>query len=121
MVSRNIKNNIINYKTSILQTISNHAIFYPTPINFTYAYSFGSLVGLFFAIQIITGIFLAMHYTCGINNAFSSVVHIMTDVQNGYLIRYMHANGASIIFILLYIHIGRGLYYRSYIQNRRNL
>lgn len=121
MVNRNIKNYIINSNSSLIQTISNHAIFYPTPINFTYAYSFGSLVGLFFAIQIITGIFLAMHYTCGIDNAFSSVVHIMTDVQNGYLIRYMHANGASMIFILIYIHIGRGLYYRSYIQNRRYL
>jgi ubiquinol-cytochrome c reductase cytochrome b subunit len=121
MVNRNPQNHIINSKSSLIQIISNHAMFYPTPTNFTYAYSFGSLVGLFFAIQIITGIFLAMHYTCGIDNAFSSVVHIMTDVQNGYLIRYMHANGASMIFILIYIHMGRGLYYRSYIQNRRNL
>lgn len=59
-----------------------------------------------------------MHYTCGIENAFSSVVYIMTDVKNGYVLRYMHANGASLIFILMYIHIGRGLYYRSYLYNR---
>ena len=76
---------VFNNKSSLIQTVTNHVLFYPTPINFTYAYSFGSLVGLFFAIQIITGIFLAMHYTCGIENAFSSVVHIMTDVKYGYI------------------------------------
>jgi quinol-cytochrome oxidoreductase complex cytochrome b subunit len=101
--------------------ISNHVLLYPTPINFSYAYSFGSLVGLIFALQIITGIFLAMHYTAHTELAFSSVVHIMTDVKNGYLIRYLHANGASMVFILLYIHIGRGLYFRSYIYTRRYL
>ena len=116
-----LKTNVINSNSSLVQTLSNHILFYPTPINFTYAYSFGSLVGLFFAIQIITGIFLAMHYTCGIDNAFSSVLYIMTDVKYGYTMRYMHANGASMIFILIYIHIGRGLYYRSYIHNRRHL
>jgi quinol-cytochrome oxidoreductase complex cytochrome b subunit len=94
---------------------------YPTPINFSYAYSFGSLVGIVFALQMITGIFLAMHYTPHVELAFASVVHIMTDVKNGYLVRYLHANGASMIFILLYIHIGRGLYFRSYIYNRRYL
>jgi ubiquinol-cytochrome c reductase cytochrome b/c1 subunit len=112
---------VFNNNSSLIQTVTNHVLFYPTPINFTYAYSFGSLVGLFFAIQIITGIFLAMHYTCGIENAFSSVVYIMTDVKYGYSLRYMHANGASMIFILIYIHMGRGLYYRSYIHNRRYL
>lgn len=118
---KNLQSYIINSNSSILQTLANHAVFYPTPINFTYAYSFGSLVGLFFTMQILTGIFLAMHYTCGIENAFSSVVYIMTDVKYGYALRYMHANGASMIFILIYIHIGRGLYYRSYLFNRRNL
>lgn len=117
----NIKKRLINSNHSLLQAISNHAILYPTPINFSYAYSFGSLVGLVFAIQIVTGIFLAMHYTAHTELAFSSVIHIMTDVKNGYLIRYLHANGASMVFILLYIHIGRGLYFRSYIYNRRYL
>src|ERR1700710_2449630 len=117
----NLYNRNLNIKNPVSQAIANHAILYPTPVNFSYAYSFGSLVGLFFALQISTGIFLAMHYVSHINYAFLSVVHIMTDVKNGYLIRYMHANGASMIFILLYIHIGRGLYYRSYIYNRRHL
>jgi ubiquinol-cytochrome c reductase cytochrome b subunit len=121
MFKRNLENYVINNRSTFVQTISNHVLFYPTPINFTYAYSFGSLVGIFFALQLMTGIFLAMHYTCGIENAFNSVIHIMIDVQNGYLIRYMHSNGASMIFILIYIHIGRGLYYRSYLQNRRYL
>jgi quinol-cytochrome oxidoreductase complex cytochrome b subunit len=116
-----LEKRIINSKNPLLQTLSNHILFYPTPVNFAYTYSFGSLVGIFFALQIMTGIFLAMHYTAHTDIAFSSVVHIMTDVKNGYLIRYMHANGASMIFILIYIHIGRGLYYRSYIQNRRHL
>ena len=117
----NIKSFIINSKSTILQVISNHILNYPTPINFTYAYSFGSLVGLFFALQLFTGIFLAMHYTCGIDNAFDSVVYIMTEVKYGYTLRYMHANGASMIFILMYLHIGRGLYYRSYLLDRRYL
>jgi ubiquinol-cytochrome c reductase cytochrome b subunit len=119
--TKNLSNYIINSSSSILQTLSNHVLFYPTPVNFTYAYSFGSLVGLFFSLQLVTGIFLAMHYTCGIENAFSSVVYIMTDVKYGYTLRYMHANGASMIFILIYLHIGRGLYYRSYLFSRRNL
>jgi ubiquinol-cytochrome c reductase cytochrome b subunit len=117
----NLSSYILNRTSSVIQTISNHVLSYPTPINFTYAYSFGSLVGLFFAIQLLTGIFLAMHYTCGIENAFSSVVYIMTDVKYGSLIRYMHANGASMIFILMYLHIARGLYYRSYLFTRRYL
>jgi ubiquinol-cytochrome c reductase cytochrome b/c1 subunit len=116
-----IENRIVNAKNPLLQIISNHVLYYPTPVNFSYAYSFGSLVGIFFAIQILTGVFLAMHYTAHTDLAFASVVHIMTDVKNGYLIRYMHANGASMVFILIYIHIGRGLYFRSYIQNRRHL
>lgn len=117
----NLQNRIVNSKNPIMQSISNHVLLYPTPVNFNYTYSFGSLVGLFFAIQILTGIFLAMHYTAHTGYAFASVVHIMTDVKNGYLLRYMHANGASMIFILIYIHIGRGLYYRSYIYSRRHL
>ena len=104
-----------------MQTIYNHVLHYPTPINFNYAYSAGSVVGIFFAIQMITGIFLAMHYVPSTETAFTTVVHIMTDVKFGYLMRYMHANGASMIFILLYIHIGRGLYYRSFVHKRRYL
>jgi quinol-cytochrome oxidoreductase complex cytochrome b subunit len=115
------KNNLINSLNAIMQTIYNHVLHYPTPINFNYAYSAGSVVGIFFAIQMITGIFLAMHYVPSTETAFTTVVHIMADVKFGYLMRYMHANGASMIFILLYIHIGRGLYYRSFVHKRRYL
>lgn len=118
---KSIKNKMVNSTNAILQTIYNHALFYPTPINFNYSYSAGSLVGIFFGLQIITGVFLAMHYTPSTETAFASVVHIMEDVKFGYLMRYMHSNGASMIFIFMYIHIGRGLYYRSYIYERRYL
>ena len=72
-------------------------------------------------IQLVSGIFLAMHYTPNILLAFSSVEHIMRDVQGGWLLRYLHANGASMFFIILYLHIGRGLYYGSYLQPRQIL
>lgn len=117
----NLTDREIHSNLSVIQTLSNHVKYYPTPINFSYVYSFGSLVGIFLAIQIITGIFLAMHYTAQMDLAFSSVEHIMVDVKNGYLVRYMHANGASIIFICMYLHIARGLYYRSYNKPRRFL
>jgi ubiquinol-cytochrome c reductase cytochrome b subunit len=81
-------------------------------------WSFGSTAGLCLVIQIITGIFLAMHYTPHIDYAFSSVEHIMRDVNNGWLIRYLHANGASMFFIVTYSHIFRGLYYGSYMNPR---
>jgi quinol-cytochrome oxidoreductase complex cytochrome b subunit len=112
---------IINQTSVFWRTISNHVLYYPTPMNFNYSYSFGSLVGLFFALQLFTGIFLAMHYTPHTQEAFFSVVHIMVDVKNGYLMRYMHANGASMIFIFIYLHIGRSLYYRSFTGDRRYL
>ena len=81
-------------------------------------WSFGSTAGICLVIQIITGIFLAMHYTPHIDYAFLSVEHIMTDVNNGWLLRYTHANGASMFFIVVYCHIFRGLYYGSYIYPR---
>jgi len=81
-------------------------------------WSFGSTAGICLVIQILTGVFLAMHYTPHIDLAFSSVEHIMRDVNNGWLIRYLHANGASMFFIVVYCHIFRGLYYGSYIYPR---
>jgi quinol-cytochrome oxidoreductase complex cytochrome b subunit len=116
-----IENRLINKKRVISTTIANHIINYPTPVTLNYAWSFGSLIGLFFCIQLLTGIFLAMHYSSHIDHAFESVVHIMTDVYYGYLIRYMHANGASMIFILIYIHMARGLYFRSFLGRRKYL
>jgi quinol-cytochrome oxidoreductase complex cytochrome b subunit len=108
-------------KKSLFAVINNHIIDYPTPINLNYFYGFGSLAGIMLVIQILTGIFLAMHYTPHIDLAFNSVEHIMRDVNNGWLIRYTHANGASFFFIVVYVHIFRGLYYGSYITPRESL
>lgn len=108
-------------KKSLFAVINNHIIDYPTPINLNYFFGFGSLAGIMLVIQILTGIFLAMHYTPHIDLAFNSVEHIMRDVNNGWLIRYTHANGASFFFIVVYIHIFRGLYYGSYITPREYL
>jgi ubiquinol-cytochrome c reductase cytochrome b subunit len=101
--------------------IKEHLIDYPTPINIHYFWSFGSLAGLFLVIQILTGIFLAMHYTPHVLYAFLSVEHIMRDVNYGWLLRYIHANGASFFFIVVYIHIARGLYYSSFVFPYANL
>ena len=101
--------------------MDSHIVHYPSPINLNYAWSFGSTAGICLIIQILTGIFLAMHYTPHIDLAFSSVEHIMRDVNNGWLIRYMHANGASMFFIVVYCHIFRGLYYGSYMEPRQLL
>nr|NP_944736.1 cytochrome b [Pontoporia blainvillei]CAD88013.1 cytochrome b [Pontoporia blainvillei] len=102
-------------KTHPLMKILNNAfIDLPTPSNISSWWNFGSLLGLCLIIQIMTGLFLAMHYTPDTSTAFSSVAHICRDVNYGWLIRYLHANGASMFFICLYMHIGRGLYYGSY-------
>nr|ABY48596.1 cytochrome b [Xantusia sp. San Jacinto] len=100
----------------ILKIINNSFIDLPTPSNISAWWNFGSLLGLCLLIQIFTGLFLAMHYTADIASAFSSVIHICRDVQYGWLIRNIHANGASIFFICLYLHIARGLYYGSYMH-----
>jgi ubiquinol-cytochrome c reductase cytochrome b subunit len=100
--------------TSLFSNINDHLVDYPTPINITYMWGFGSLAGFCLIIQLITGICLAMHYTPHVDLAFSSVEHIMRNVNNGWLLRYYHANGASMFFVVVYIHIGRGLYYASY-------
>nr|AHA03271.1 cytochrome b [Tursiops truncatus]AHA03284.1 cytochrome b [Tursiops truncatus]AHA03297.1 cytochrome b [Tursiops truncatus]AHA03310.1 cytochrome b [Tursiops truncatus]AHA03323.1 cytochrome b [Tursiops truncatus] len=102
-------------KTHPLMKILNDAfIDLPTPSNISSWWNFGSLLGLCLIMQILTGLFLAMHYTPDTSTAFSSVAHICRDVNYGWFIRYLHANGASMFFICLYAHIGRGLYYGSY-------
>nr|YP_010834392.1 cytochrome b [Luperomorpha xanthodera]WFQ81661.1 cytochrome b [Luperomorpha xanthodera] len=98
----------------LLKIINNSLIDLPTPSNISYMWNFGSLLGLCLTIQIITGLFLAMHYCPNVEMAFNSVAHICRDVNYGWLIRTLHANGASFFFICLYIHIGRGIYYSSY-------
>ncbi len=87
---------------------------YVVPRNINYAYNFGVLAGFALIVQIITGIVLAMHYAPHITTAFDSIEHIMRNVNSGWLIRYMHMNGASFFFIVVYVHIFRGLYYGSY-------
>nr|AAO86877.1 cytochrome b [Podarcis vaucheri] len=98
----------------IIKIINSSFIDLPTPSNISAWWNFGSLLGICLIIQTITGLFLAMHYTPDISSAFSSVAHIHRDVQFGWLIRNLHANGASMFFICIYLHIGRGLYYGSY-------
>nr|AEE69331.1 cytochrome b [Bembrops greyi] len=103
-------------KTHPLLKIANDAVVdLPAPSNISGWWNFGSLLGLCLVAQILTGLFLAMHYTADINTAFSSVAHICRDVNYGWLIRNLHANGASFFFICIYLHIGRGLYYGSYL------
>nr|YP_010234540.1 cytochrome b [Eliomys quercinus]QTA72870.1 cytochrome b [Eliomys quercinus] len=103
-------------KTHPLIKIINHSfIDLPTPSNISAWWNFGSLLGVCLGIQILTGLFLAMHYTSDTLTAFSSVTHICRDVNYGWLIRYMHANGASMFFICLFLHVGRGIYYGSYL------
>nr|ACO87578.1 cytochrome b [Eremias persica] len=99
----------------ILKIVNNSFIDLPTPPNISAWWNFGSLLGLCLIIQVFTGLFLAMHYTADVSSAFSSVAHIHRDVQYGWLIRNLHANGASMFFICIYLHIGRGLYYGSYL------
>nr|YP_010936426.1 cytochrome b [Curculio bimaculatus]WKW54879.1 cytochrome b [Curculio bimaculatus] len=103
------------FKTNPLnKIISSSLIYLPTPTNISSMWNFGSLLGLCLLIQILTGLFLAMHYCPNIELAFNSIAHICRNVNFGWLIRTLHANGASFFFICLYAHIGRGLYYSSF-------
>nr|AIC09097.1 cytochrome b [Gasteruption sp. M19] len=101
-------------KNSTLNIMYNSLINLPTPINISYMWNFGSLLGICLMIQIITGLFLSMHYTPNTMIAFNSIIHIMHDVNYGWIMRYIHMNGASMYFICMYIHIGRGIYYHSF-------
>nr|WGT87428.1 cytochrome b [Sclomina erinacea]WGT87493.1 cytochrome b [Sclomina erinacea]WGT87571.1 cytochrome b [Sclomina erinacea]WGT87597.1 cytochrome b [Sclomina erinacea]WGT87714.1 cytochrome b [Sclomina erinacea] len=98
----------------LLKIINGSLIDLPTPSSISLWWNFGSLLGMCLMIQIMTGIFLAMHYTSNIELAFKSVVHICRDVNSGWLLRNLHANGASLFFMCLYLHVGRGMYYGSY-------
>nr|YP_006666368.1 cytochrome b [Sahyadria chalakkudiensis]AFQ13361.1 cytochrome b [Sahyadria chalakkudiensis] len=106
-------------KTHPLIKIANEALVdLPTPSNISAWWNFGSLLGLCLITQILTGLFLAMHYTSDMSTAFSSVMHTCRDVNYGWLIRNIHANGASFFFICIYAHIARGLYYGSYLYKK---
>nr|YP_010238582.1 cytochrome b [Cephenemyia stimulator]QTE20639.1 cytochrome b [Cephenemyia stimulator] len=108
-------NKPMRVKHPIMKIINNALIDLPAPINISSWWNFGSLLFLCLMIQIMTGLFLAMHYTADINLAFYSVNHICRDVNYGWLLRTIHANGASFFFICLYLHVGRGIYYNSYL------
>ena len=97
-----------------LKMVNSYVIDSPQPSNISYLWNFGSLLAFCLIIQIITGVTLAMHYNPSVLEAFNSVEHIMRDVNNGWLIRYLHSNTASAFFFLVYLHIGRSLYYGSY-------
>nr|YP_009740821.1 cytochrome b [Sphingonotus menglaensis]QID03809.1 cytochrome b [Sphingonotus menglaensis] len=107
-------NKPLRLKHPMIKIINNSLIDLPAPTNISFWWNLGSLLGLCLMIQIITGLFLTMHYTPNIEMAFSSVVHICRDVNNGWIIRTLHANGASMFFICIYLHVGRGIYYGSY-------
>ena len=98
----------------LLKLVNSYIIDSPQPSNLSYLWNFGSLLAFCLAIQIVTGVTLAMHYNPSILEAFNSIEHIMRDVNNGWLIRYLHSNTASFFFFLVYLHIGKGLYYGSY-------
>ncbi len=98
----------------IMDMVQGQALDFPTPKNLNYWWTFGGILAIMLVVQIITGIVLAMHYTPHVDFAFASVEHIMRDVNYGWLLRYMHANGASMFFIAVYIHMFRGMYYGSY-------
>jgi len=98
----------------LLKLLNSYVIDSSQPLNLSFAWNFGSLLAVCLIIQIVSGVTLAMHYNPSVQEAFNSVEHIMRDVNNGWLIRYFHSNTASAFFFIVYLHIGRGLYYGSY-------
>ncbi len=111
----------IDYRLPIFSWTNEHLIDYPAPRNLNYWWNFGSLAGFMLVVQIVTGVILAMHYTPHVDHAFKSTEHIMRDVEWGWMMRYLHANGASMFFVVIYIHIFRGFYYGSYKSPREIL
>ncbi len=111
----------IDYRLPFVATLDHELNEYPTPRNLTYWWNFGSLAGIMLVVMIVTGVFLAMQYTPSSDLAFDSVERIMRDVNYGWLMRYAHANGASMFFAIVYIHLFRGLYYGSYKRPRELL
>ena len=108
-------------KNNLINVFYHSAVEYAAPVNISYSWNFGIIAFFCLIVQIITGIFLAMHYVSNIEFAFISVEHIVQDVNFGWLLRYLHANGASMFFLVVFLHIFRGLYYESYIYPRRLL
>jgi quinol-cytochrome oxidoreductase complex cytochrome b subunit len=111
----------IEYRLPVFSATRSFLVDYPAPRNLSYWWNFGSLAGIVLVLQILTGVVLAFHYTAHIDHAFQSVERIMRDVNYGWLLRYAHSNGASMFFIVVYIHMFRGLYYGSYKRPRELL
>ncbi len=107
-------NNYKSVRKSNLAQINNFIVDLGSPSNISYFWNFGSLLGLSMLIQFITGLFLTFHYSANVRVAFDRVIHIMRDVNSGWLIRYAHINGAFFFFIFIYVHIGRGIFYFSF-------
>ena len=111
----------IDYRLPVFWFMKKELRDYQTPKNLNYLWNFGSLAGIALVVMILSGIFLAMHYTPHVDYAFDSVEHIMRDVNAGWFLRYLHMNGASMFFIVVYLHMFRGLYYGSYKKPRELL
>nr|YP_010415143.1 cytochrome b [Ceratina smaragdula]URX52627.1 cytochrome b [Ceratina smaragdula] len=109
-----MKNYKITFKNIIFKMFFYSFIYLPTPININLMWNFGSLLGIFLMIQIMSGFILSMHYCPNINYSFDSIIHIMKNVNSGWMIRLIHMNGASFYFMLMYMHISRNLFYHSY-------
>ena len=104
----------LDVRLPIIRMAKDTAIDFPTPKNLNYWYTFGGILAVMLVVQIMSGVVLAMHYVPHVDHAFNSVEHIMRDVNGGWMVRYIHANGASMFFLAVYVHIARGLYYGSY-------
>ena len=104
----------LDARLPIVRLAYDSVVAYPTPKNLNYWWTFGGILAVCLVVQIVTGVILAMHYVASADHAFTSVEHIMRDVNHGWMIRYIHANGASMFFLAVYVHIARGLYYGSY-------
>nr|YP_009562244.1 cytochrome b [Cheliceroides longipalpis]QAU56490.1 cytochrome b [Cheliceroides longipalpis] len=98
----------------LMKIISNSLVDLPSPSSLSYFWNFGSLLGIFLGVQILSGLFLSFHFSGEVNLSFDSIIHMMRDMNYGWLLRVIHANGASMFFLLMYIHMGRGMYYSSY-------
>jgi ubiquinol-cytochrome c reductase cytochrome b subunit len=98
----------------LVNIVSNHAIDYPTPVNLSYLWGFGSSAGIFLALQVLTGVFLSMHYCPHLDLAYYCIEHMCRDVHHGWFLRHAHSNGASVFFLVVYLHLFRGLYFVSY-------
>nr|WEP24860.1 cytochrome b [Idiocerus sp.] len=109
-----MSNKAMRKKNELFKIINYSIVDLPTPVNLSYWWNFGSILGMCLMIQLISGIMLSMHYTANVDMAFNSVSHISRDVNYGWLMRTIHSNGASLFFMMMYNHTGRGIYYGSY-------